>query len=70
MKKDEITRNRTAVKENKEDPAIRDRSGIQPGTSTVSSSKTDEENEQLTRTTADNNESTEKDPNADKVFDE
>jgi hypothetical protein len=52
--KKDIGRNRPAEEGRKNDPNIRDRSGIQPGASTISKSDTDEVNEDLTRTTTDN----------------
>ncbi|MFL5740550.1 MAG: hypothetical protein ACJ75B_10065 [Flavisolibacter sp.] len=64
-------RNEPAEEGRKNDPDLRDRSGVQPGTSTISKSETDEDNQELTKTGADNfRTDTEKDPNADPAFDE
>jgi len=43
-------RNRPQSEGEKNDPDLRDRSGVQPGASTVSSSPTDKANEKLTET--------------------
>ncbi len=50
---DNIGRNRPAEKGRKNDPDLRDESAAQPGVQTMSSSKTDEANEHLTKTAAD-----------------
>lgn len=50
---DDIIRNRPAEKGRKNDTDIRDESGIQPGTNTISSSKTDGVNQKTTKTAAD-----------------
>ena len=69
--KDQPRRNEPAEEGRKNDPDLRDRDGIQPGTSTISKSKTDEDNQKLTRTGADDfREEDTKDPNADPAFDE
>lgn len=47
-------RNKPADEGRNEDPELRDDSAIQPGVSTVSSSKSDSDNDQLTETAADN----------------
>lgn len=46
-------RNRPAEKGRKNDPDLRDRSGEQPGVQTMSGSKTDKTNEEVTETAAD-----------------
>ena len=64
-------RNRPAEDEQQNDPNLRDESAVQPGVSTLSSSKNDEANQSLTRTTSDNfREDEEGDDKADKRFDE
>ena len=65
-------RNRTADKGTKQnDPNIRDESAVQPGVSTLSTSKNDEVNQHLTRTASDDfREDGEGDDKADKRFDE
>ena len=71
MKQNEPGRNKPADKGSNDDPDIRDQSAIQPGASTVSSSNTDEENEDLTKTgAADFREEFNSDGNADPAFDE
>lgn len=69
--KDDIGRNRPAEKGRRNDPDLRDESAIQPGVNTISSSETDEVNEDLTRTTSDNfRPEDESDKYADPDFDE
>ena len=63
-------RNEPAEEGRKNDPDLRDRSGIQPGTNTISKSETDEDNQHLTKTGADDFRTDKKDPNADPAFDE
>lgn len=71
MKQDDVTRNRPAEEGRKNDPDLRDRSAEQPGVSTMSSSKTDEANQHLTETAADNfRENDSKDNNADADLDD
>jgi len=52
--KNDLGRNRPAEAGRRNDPDLRDESAIQPGVNTISSSDTDEVNEDLTRTTSDN----------------
>lgn len=68
--KDNIERNRPAEDGRKNDPDLRDRSDMQPGTSTISSSPTDDANQHLTQTAADDFRSTQFGSDADKRFDE
>ena len=63
-------RNQPAEEGKKNDPNLRDESAIQPGVSTISKSSTDEDNESLTKTGADDFRETNDDPDADKSFDE
>lgn len=71
MKEDtKIPRNRPAEDGRKNDPDLRDRTDIEPGTSTISSSKTDEANQSLTKTAADNFREHDDDKNADPTFDD
>lgn len=67
--KDAIERNRPAEDGRKNDPDIRDRSDMQPGVSTMSSSPTDAANQQLTQTAADNFRTSDFGAGADKKFD-
>lgn len=52
------------------DPDLRDESAVQPGTSTISNSEFDEENDQLTETAKDDFRTTDFDPGPDRSFDE
>ena len=52
-KDNEMERNRPSEKGRNNDTHIRDYSGIQPGTNTISSSDTDGVNHELTRTASD-----------------
>jgi hypothetical protein len=71
MKKNEIRRNEPAVRGKDNDPDLRDDAAIQPGVSTVSSGDHDRENEELTKTAADDfRTNDDRDPDADPVFDE
>lgn len=64
-------RNRPADEGKQNDPNIRDESAVQPGVSTLSSSKNDDVNQHLTRTASDDfTEDSEGDEQADKRFDE
>ncbi len=64
-------RNRPADEGSKGDPNIRDESAVQPGVSTLSSSKNDDVNQSLTRTASDSfRDDSEGDEKADKRFDE
>ncbi|MFL5809169.1 MAG: hypothetical protein ACJ749_06575 [Flavisolibacter sp.] len=59
-------RNKPADEGKDNDPDLRDRSGIQPGVSTISKSDNDADNENLTETGKGN----EKDSRADRTMDE
>lgn len=64
-------RNRPSGEGERNDPNIRDESGVQPGVSTLSTSDNDDVNQQLTRTASDDfREDGEGDDKADKRFDE
>lgn len=64
-------RNRPSDEGKQNDPNIRDESAVQPGVSTISSSKNDAVNQSLTRTASDGfREDGEGDDKADKRFDE
>ena len=64
-------RNKPADEGRDNDPNVRDESAFQPGMNTVSSSDYDEENEELTKTAADDfREDVDEDKNADPAFDE
>jgi hypothetical protein len=64
-------RNVPAEKGRDNDPDLRDESAIQPGINTVSSSEYDNDNEELTRTAADDfREEDDFDSRADRSFDE
>ena len=70
MKKQAINRNRTADKGSNNDPDLRDRSGQQPSASTYSETKDDNDNQEITRTSADNYEEGNFAEDADKTFDQ
>ena len=71
MKKNEISRNEPAVRGKDNDPDLRDDAAIQPGVSTISSGDHDRENEELTKTAAnDFRTNDDRDADADPVFDE
>ena len=71
MEKEERLRNRPAEKGRNDDPDLRDRSGIQPGTGTISRSETDPENEIRTRTSISQEHPEAPDePKPDRIFDE
>ena len=63
-------RNQPSEEGQNNDPEVRDYQAIQPGTQTISTSDTDDANQQLTETAKDNFRETGKDPDADKRFDE
>lgn len=64
-------RNQPTEKGSNNDPDLRDESAAQPGTSTVSNSDYDEDNEELTRTAADDfRKEDDTDPKADRSFDQ
>lgn len=50
---DEVKRNMPSDKGAQDDPQVRDESATQPGSSTISSSKSDEANQRITKTAAD-----------------
>jgi hypothetical protein len=71
MKDKDIERNTPADEGSDNDPNIRDYSGQQPGTNTISKSDTDDLNQHITKTTGDSfRPDTGKDKNADPTFDE
>jgi len=71
MDEKDLERNRPAEDGLKNDPDIRDRSGIQPGTDTISKSKSDPSNQQLTETARDDfRTKDQKDEKADPRYDE
>jgi hypothetical protein len=71
MEKEERQRNRPAEKGRKNDPELRDRSGIQPGTGTISRSETDPDNEKRTRTSiSQDHPECPGEPKPDRIFDE
>ena len=63
-------RNEPADKEVKSDPNVRDDSGIKPGASTVSSSKSDQTDEEVLSTGKDSFEGEKGNDNADLRYDE
>jgi hypothetical protein len=64
-------RNKPADEGKRNDPAVRDESAIQPGVNTISSSSTDAENKELTKTAADDfRTNDDEDKNADATFDD
>lgn len=70
QEKEDFTRNRPTEKGERNDPNLRDEDARQ-GANTMSTSKTDEGKENLTRTSSDNfREDSEGDEKADKRFDE
>jgi hypothetical protein len=70
MKQNDSGRNRPADKGRNNDPQLRDYTGQQPGTSTVSSSNSDEENQDLSETAKDGFNEDRPDPRADRNLDE
>jgi len=71
MKTTDPRRNRPTEEGRNNDPDLRDESAAQPGINTVSSSDYDDDNEELTKTAADDfREEDDFDPNADRSFDE
>ncbi|HEX6333195.1 MAG TPA: hypothetical protein VFZ78_03150 [Flavisolibacter sp.] len=70
MEENKNIRNQPAEKGPGNDPNLRDQTASQPGAQTISSSETDESNEQLTRTASENFRETTKDEHADAVFDD
>ena len=73
MKKNnkEVERNRPSEKGRNNDPSLRDESASQPGVSTMSDSKTDDSDQDLSRTSRDQYRTNDnEDEKADKAFDE
>jgi hypothetical protein len=71
MDKQETGRNRPTEKGEDRDPNLRDDSAVQPGISTTSSSDTDDDNENVTKTAADGfRTEDDDDPHADQAFDD
>lgn len=70
MKKDELNRNRPAEEGKNNDPNLRDYAGQQPGASTISTSRTDEANQELTETAKDGFNENKPDERADATLDE
>ena len=68
--KSDIVRNTPAEKGRDNDPNLRDRSGIQPGVSTISNSNSDELNEEISKTASDNFNEDDFGKDADTAFDE
>jgi hypothetical protein len=68
----DFKRNRTSDEGRDNDPELRDESAIQPGTSTISKSNTDNANQQVTKSALDGREQTgfDTDTNADPAFDD
>ena len=68
----DMKRNRPADEGRDNDPDLRDESAIQPGTSTISKSSTDDANQNVTRSALDGSEQTgfDTDTNADPAFDD
>ena len=69
-KSNDPRRNLPAEEGRNNDPNVRDDSAIKPGINTVSDSSSDEDDEQLTETAADNFREDKKDKNAQTRFDE
>lgn len=64
-------RNKSADEGNNDDPQLRDDSAIQPGVNTVSTGKNDEDDQQLTETSADDYKTTDKtEAKPDRTFDQ
>jgi hypothetical protein len=63
-------RNRPSEEGKDNDPNVRDYMAIQPGVQTISSSDTDEVNQDTTKVASDGFRTEPRDPNADKRFDE
>lgn len=71
MKPTDPKRNQPTEEGKRNDPNVRDESAIQPGVNTVSSSSYDKDNEELTKTAADDfRENNNSDAHADPSFDE
>ncbi|MGZ5189395.1 MAG: hypothetical protein ACXWCZ_00165 [Flavisolibacter sp.] len=71
MKQIDPKRNKTADEGNNDDPQLRDDTVIQPGVSTVSTGKSDEDDQHVTETAADNfTTDDETDAKPDRTFDQ
>ena len=71
MEKEERQRNRPAEQGKNDDPELRDRSGIQPGTGTISRSDSDPDNENRTKTgISQDHPEAPGEPKPDRIFDE
>lgn len=71
MKPKDPRRNQPTEEGKNNDPDLRDESAAQPGISTVSNSKYDDDNEELTKTAADDfRDKDDEDAHADPSFDE
>jgi hypothetical protein len=71
MNRKDPVRNKPKREGEENDPNLRDESAFQPGLNTARSSEYDDDNEELTRTAADDfREEDDFDPNADRTFDE
>lgn len=72
MDKDNLNRNQPAEEGRNNDPVVRDDSAIQPGVQTVSKGSNDQENEQLTKTAAEDFDTTDPDygKDADLTYDD
>ncbi|MBA2745025.1 MAG: hypothetical protein H0U44_02260 [Flavisolibacter sp.] len=70
MKNEETGRNRPSEVGRNKDPNLRDYSGQQPGTNTISSSESDEGNQKLSETAKDGFNEDRPDPRADRNLDE
>ena len=68
----DVKRNRPSDEGRDYDPDLRDESAIQPGTSTISKSSTDDANQNVTRSAMDSSEQTgfDTDADADPAFDD
>ena len=70
MERDDTKRNQPADEGRRNDPNVRDETAIQPGTNTISSSKTDDANQHVTRSGMENQQASAEQDNADPTFDE
>ena len=70
MEQDDLKRNQPADEGRRNDPNVRDETAIQPGVSTISRSKTDDANQDVTRSGMDNQGAGKEDDHADPAFDE
>ena len=70
MEQNDVKRNQPAEEGRRNDPNVRDETAIQPGVSTISQSKTDDANNEVTRSGMDNQQARPEKDNADPAFDE